>query len=366
MLYNLSIFCLGIISHILLFYKIRFLRDECNNNHSNKISIVIPARNEESNIGKLISSIKQQTILPFEIICVNDSSTDNTATIIKSFEDVILINIQKDKNWLNGKSYACQCGANVASGDLILFLDADVSLKKNALQKLSNAYNNYNQTISILPYHDIKSPHEQLNLFFNLMQVISTGMSFAFDIRNAGLFGPVILIPKETYIQIGGHTCAKDSIIDDVVLGQKLRKEKHNFKLLLGKNIINFRMYPDKYIDLVRGFEKNFSSGAVFTAKPILLLSFIWVTAITLIPLALINSIIHLNVIHTLLYFICYILFFIIIKTISKQIGNFKIVSVLFYPVFIFFFIIVFFMSLIKKILNLPVKWKDRAIKLKK
>jgi cellulose synthase/poly-beta-1,6-N-acetylglucosamine synthase-like glycosyltransferase len=100
-----------------------------------KISVIIPARNEEENIGKLLSSIEKQTYPKhhLEIIVVDDHSTDNTATVVNSFPFAKLIKLEFD-NINSYKKKAIEKGIAAASGDLIVTTDADCIVQENWLK----------------------------------------------------------------------------------------------------------------------------------------------------------------------------------------------------------------------------------------
>ena len=90
---------------------------------NNKVSVIVPAYNEEKTVGKVLNVLTSSDI-PDEVICVNDGSTDNTLNeIIKYKEDIVIIDIGKN----NGKGNALAEGIKIAKGDILLFLDADLT-----------------------------------------------------------------------------------------------------------------------------------------------------------------------------------------------------------------------------------------------
>src|ERR1051325_5400686 len=103
-----------------------------------RISVIIPARNEEHNIGKLLASLELQTYQKdlFEVIVVDDHSTDNTVSIAKSFGFVKLIQLQL--NDINSyKKKAIETGIVAASGNLIVATDADCIVQPNWLKTIA-------------------------------------------------------------------------------------------------------------------------------------------------------------------------------------------------------------------------------------
>jgi cellulose synthase/poly-beta-1,6-N-acetylglucosamine synthase-like glycosyltransferase len=97
-----------------------------NQTSSTNVSIIVPARNEEENIGNLLNALSNQTYPKnlFEIIVVNDHSTDNTTGIVKKFPHVVLIEL-KDDSINSYKKKAIEQGITIARGDLIITTDAD-------------------------------------------------------------------------------------------------------------------------------------------------------------------------------------------------------------------------------------------------
>ena len=104
-----------------------------------KISIIIPARNEESNLPKLLSSFKNQSILPYEVIVVDDNSEDGTKRVAAEFHTQVISSSVLPEGWL-GKPWVCFQGALTAKGDLFIFLDADTFLEPDGLEKMVNMY----------------------------------------------------------------------------------------------------------------------------------------------------------------------------------------------------------------------------------
>jgi len=122
----------------LLLRKIRFLKAKNLQNKKVRISVIIPAMNEEHNIGKILNTLKTQNYTPHEIIVVNDNSTDKTESVASSYIGIKIISLKKEppEGWI-GKSWSCWNGYLKSTGNLLLFLDADVELSKEALESLA-------------------------------------------------------------------------------------------------------------------------------------------------------------------------------------------------------------------------------------
>ncbi|MDX1372508.1 MAG: glycosyltransferase family A protein, partial [Nitrososphaeraceae archaeon] len=121
-----------------------------------KVSIIVPARNEANYIKKCIDSLLKQTYPNFEIILVNDSSSDSTLNILKDYEkhnsNIITLDIQtRPDDWI-GKNWACYNGYLKASGNLLLFTDADSYHSKTSLEmSVSFLDSNKLQALTIVP-----------------------------------------------------------------------------------------------------------------------------------------------------------------------------------------------------------------------
>ena len=120
------------------FTKVPFLdRFENKSTTTPKVSVILPARNEEQFIGKCLETLSYQDYSNFEIIAIDDSSDDKTGEIIEKFakNDSRVIHVSardKPENWM-GKNWACMEGFKEATGELILFTDADTKFKKLSL-----------------------------------------------------------------------------------------------------------------------------------------------------------------------------------------------------------------------------------------
>lgn len=376
MIHDLIIISAGLLASLFLFYRFPVLVSgayvvhtpklpDDTNDHTAKISVIIPARNEEKNLPLLLADLKNQSDPVFEIICVDDNSDDNTARIVSS-SDIRLISLrEKPENW-TGKSFACQTGADAAQGDLFLFLDADVRLAPDSISRLIFAYQNSGHVISVQPFHKMVKEYEQFSLFFNLIQFAANGLGLPVRNKNIGLSGPVILISRKSYFEVGGHESIQNSIVDDIALGEKLKDKKIDFDLYLGDRDISFRMYAGGIKDLLQGWTKNQAAGALSTPVLHFLIVFIWVVSCASAPLQMIRSVLQAHYIWAAIFFFLYFLWLLALRRITVHIGNFKRYVIPLYPVYLVMFFGVFFVSMFKRVFHLNVVWKDRKIRMEK
>ena len=180
------------------------------------------------------------------------------------------------------------------------------------------------------------------------------------------MFGPVILINKEQYKSINGHFSARESIVDDLSMGEELSRRGIKFGLFYGDKDITFRMYGAGFSGLFQGWTKNFATGASKTSISILIMIIAWVTACGSIAINFAASMIFGEFWNIVAYSILYFCMVLELKFISEKIGSFKRIALLFYPILLLAFISLFIISIINKYCTKNVTWKGRKIKIRR
>lgn len=356
---------IGIISGIFLLYKIPRISSKgilaVEKTKDIFLSIIIPCRNEENNIKELLNSLMGRTYKNFEVICVNDQSTDSTQAVIESF-GVKLLNITNKPNDWNGKPWALQQGAAAASGNVYLFLDADLKLNNDALDTLATYYKTYGN-LSVQPFHKTANFNESLSIIFNLVSVAGTGIALPKK-RVRGMFGPVIMIDKDTYTKHNGHESVKKSVIEDYDLGMYYKNKKVDYSLFVGNKSLSFRMYPDGIKSQFFGFTKNLSQGALSSGLVTFILTFLWIMSLTSIPIVLITTLVSQYYLGVFIFAILYTISALFLYFKSKLIGKYNIFAIILYPIPLIWFLFIMLTSFILKIFFKKVYWKGRWIKI--
>ena len=219
-------------------------RNLCHNH--TRVSIIIPARNEERHIRKCLESLHKQDYLNVEIIAVNDSSSDRTREIIQEYSKlvgsgitIIHVDVQyKPEGW-SGKNWACYQGYLRASGDLFLFLDADTVLTSSFTisTAISYLYEYSLDALTVRPkllcqdtWAKITLPMLSTLLHVGRMQQINNQLN-----RTGGyLFGCFYLITRESYEAIGTHRAVKGEIIEDAAIGKRIRNHNYLLRAFIG------------------------------------------------------------------------------------------------------------------------------------
>ncbi len=251
--------------------------------HSNyKLSILIPARNEEKNISHCLDSILNQSFKNYEVIVMSDESNDNTASIVNEYvskDSRIKLELGKKlpEGWL-GKNWACFQLSQKATGDLFLFIDADVRLNENAVSSSVKLFEEKGLSlITVFPTQQINGIGAQLVvplmnwllLTFLPLKKVYTSPRSSFVAAN----GQFILIDRKTYVSIGGHNDVKNQVVEDMELARKVKQNGLRMITALGNDSIFCEMYSSLN-DSVNGFSKNFFKGFNISSITFLLMLF--------------------------------------------------------------------------------------------
>lgn len=230
-----------------------------------KVSVLIPARNEEKNIGNILGDLKKQPFVNFEAIVFNDQSEDRTSAIVQEFarrdSRFRLINSDRlPRGWL-GKNHACHHLAIEATGEYLLFLDADVRISGNLVgDAISYAESTRSDLISIFPMQRIITAGEWSTVP-NMNYILVTLLPLILVRKTpyaslAAANGQFMLFRKEIYSQILPHEKMKSSKVEDILIARYFKKNGKGVSCLLGDERISCRMYSD-FRGAVNGFSKN-------------------------------------------------------------------------------------------------------------
>lgn len=325
--------------------------------NSIKLSVLIPARNEASNIGNLLESLLRQTFPISEIIVLDDHSDDSTSEIVSSFVKadprVKLIKGKSLPDGWTGKNWACYQLSKQAEGDTLLFLDADVILTKNAIANSVNLFVRKNASmLSIFPTQIIKSTGEWLIVpLMNWLLLTFLPLLTVYKLKNkifSAANGQFILIDSKIYSLIGGHERVKSKVVEDMELCRLVKENGNKVITALGDESVFCRMY-NSFNEAFDGFTKNFFRG--FNLSKTAFLFFISSLVILfLAPLILLftHSIFSLIVLMILLERVF----------VSILSGQNWIYNILLHPLQIIIMYLIGFRSTFKK----EIKWKERVL----
>lgn len=226
------------------------------------VSVIVPARNEAASLPALLRSLSRQSLTPASVTVVDDQSSDATAEIARNSGVAVVQPGPPPPGWL-GKPWSCAHGAACASGDVLVFVDADTTLAPETLERLAPLALESGGLVSIAPYHETRWGYEWASALMNLVALMGTGASsVAPGAPITGAFGPCVCLSRKTYERIGGHSAVRDEVLDDMALARRCREAEVPVRCLTGGSLVRYRMYPAGLAQLVEGWSKNFASGA--------------------------------------------------------------------------------------------------------
>ncbi len=206
------------------------------------LSILIPARNEEADISACLESVLAQDYPNFEVITIDDNSTDRTGQILEEFarkhpDRLRLINIPAElpEGWL-GKNNALWHGYQhvKADSEWLLFMDADSRLKPDTLRTtIAYARHKGLDLLSLVPSTQTDNFWQRVMIaevikFYALAMSNPLHPPKAGSIEEATASGAFILVGREAYKQVDGHKGVRNNVIEDVELARQFRRNGYN------------------------------------------------------------------------------------------------------------------------------------------
>lgn len=237
------------------------------------VSILVPARNEERNIAKCLKSLLGQEYPHYEVIVLDDSSSDATPDIVRSFAANdrrlrLLEGKSLPMGW-TGKSFACHQLSQEAKGELLLFVDADTEHTPHSLSAaVAEMLRSQADLLSLIPRQIMATFWEKAILpllhfstfCFLPFLLVRLSKNPKFAMAN----GQFMLFRKKVYETIGGHKEVRAALVEDVWLSRLVKQ--HGFRLLVmdGAQLVSCRMYTSLR-EIWEGFSKNLFPGMSYS-----------------------------------------------------------------------------------------------------
>ncbi len=236
------------------------------------VSILVPARNEERLIRQCLESLAKQDYDNYEVIVLDDRSTDRTAKILDElslqFPHVRIIKGKElPEGWV-GKNFACHTLSLEANGDYLLFTDADTIHNPQTLTSSMSLFLRQKlDFITLIPYEEMVSWGERIIipmihfLYFAYLpnDIITKSKKASVSAAN----GQFMFFTREGYQKIGGHITVKNNIVEDVFLAKEIKRHGLRMALVDGTDMVFCRMYTS-FIETFNGFSKNLFAGFGF------------------------------------------------------------------------------------------------------
>ncbi len=217
-----------------------------------KVSVIIPARNEEKNIANCLSHFFKTDYPNFEILVVDDRSEDRTPHLVENFRRLSpvpfrVITLGKLPQGWTGKNYAMQAGSRIASGEWLLFTDADTT---HSPQSIATAVRE--ALAKKIDFLTLAPETEAFSFWEKTIQPLAVGsLAIWFDPQKNNdpksdlvlANGQFILVRKEAYRAVGGNEVVKNKVVEDVELARKMRQAGYRVQMLNGTRLYRTRMY---------------------------------------------------------------------------------------------------------------------------
>ena len=327
-----------------------------------RVSVLIPARDEESTLPHLLSALSQQHFQPHEVIVIDDYSSDRTAAVALEWAAAMPLSVIQPPalaaGWC-GKPWALHHGVAASSGDVLVFLDADTEPGLEFLDRLLAMHQQLGGLVTVQPYHRTQRPYEQLSMLFNLVGLLAVPLGD----RCGVAFGPAMVSSRNDYERSGGHRAVANKVVEDWFLGHCYEQAGLPVSAYLGYGQIAYRMYPGGLGDLVIGFDKNFATAASQVRWPWMLAVLLWLSGLFWAAWCLPASLLGWPMLgsHDLLpNGLIYGAYALQLLVITRRVGRFTWINLIF-PLPVLFFLVVFLLA----ILNLErgqVQWKGRTV----
>jgi Glycosyl transferase family 2 len=276
-------FCCAIVPAVLWVWNMLLYREpqigSCSETGScslpTAVSVLIPARNEERVIGASLASLLASRGVEIEIVVLDDSSTDRTAEIVRSFAEKdarvrLRASAPLPRGW-NGKQHACYALAQAARSDVLCFLDADVRLAPEALASM-NAFlrSSGSDLVSGFPRQETETPLECLVLplihFVLLSYLPLAGMRALPAPGFAAGCGQFLMVRRDAYRKSGGHSEIRATMHDGLLLPQLFRRHGLRTDIADLTYLATCRMYHNAS-EVWRGLAKNATEGMAAPAR---------------------------------------------------------------------------------------------------
>lgn len=256
------------------------------------LTVIVPACNEAPHIAACLHSLLQQDYPNLHILAVNDRSTDATGTIIDTIaaqhpDKIRSIHItQLPSGWL-GKTHALALAARQAPADFLLFTDADVIFRPDALRRsLAYAVASQADHLVTVPTTIIRRWDEAAVLGF--FQIFGLWITRPWKIANPHAkhdaigIGAFNLIRRSAYLQIGGFEAQRMDIVEDIILGRRIKQAGLAQRIAFGRELVSVHWAPGA-LGLVEVMTKNIFSVFRFHVA-LLLAACLWLTIFCAVP----------------------------------------------------------------------------------
>jgi chlorobactene glucosyltransferase len=235
-----------------------------------RVSVIVPARNEARNIERLVRSVLATSWPDLELIVVDDRSSDGTGQLARTAGHgdprLVVVDAPELPDGWFGKQWACWVGAQRATGDRLLFADADTWHAPGLVSRMVRAQDESDATLlSVAGTQEMQTFWERVVLplpfFFLLLRFGGLNSSErATSPRRVLANGQCLMFRRVEYFALGGHEAVRGTVAEDLRLAQHVRAHDGRVVIRVGLDAQRTRMYRSLGA-LVRGWTKNIYAG---------------------------------------------------------------------------------------------------------
>ena len=348
----------------LILWNLRvILRPKKVKSHSNKkVSLLIPARNEEGFIGDCLRSLLIQDHPNMEIIVLDDHSTDRTKAIVESSgEKVKLISSSPLPDGWTGKNWACHQLSQNATGEVFFFIDADAVLEPIAISSVLQVMEEQkvDMVASLLRNRGSSLASRILLPIVNHAVLALFPASLVHRSSNPDIalaFGPFIGVTRNAYGKSGGHAAHPTHIVDDVQLARSVKASGHHQRLINGTDLAATTWYSG-FADIWRGFSKNAYGALSYRTSLSLVVAFFIAPLLALPFLRLLAGFFGASVPTEVLW---QVVLLVLGRFITSTTGRDPLWGVIFHPFAMLFWGATLIWSMILSLTGQEIQWKNR------
>jgi chlorobactene glucosyltransferase len=270
------------------------------------VSVLIPARNEERSIASCVQSILAQDYPSFEVLVLDDQSSDGTRAILEKMAIATpalrILHGEPPSGNQVGKNWACSQLARQAQGELFFFTDADTLNRSDTLKTIvTTLMGEQADLLTGFPRQEVHTWGERLLVpFFSWAFLCFIPLALAYKFRLSFLsiaVGQMMLFRREAYLAIGGHESISSSVVDDMSLARQIKAEGLSWRVSYIADLVSCQMYHSSR-EAIDGFTKNLFAAFDYRLLPFLF-AFIWLMVMFWEPLIVLAATISGQVTQT-------------------------------------------------------------------
>jgi glycosyltransferase involved in cell wall biosynthesis len=359
----IAVVSIQIIFYALIFGKFSFRKQLTENPKNIAISVIICAKNEAKNLKKLIPLLLQQDYPNFEIVLINDSSTDKTLKVMESFKDnnsnVKIVNVKNIEAFWGNKKYALTLGIKAATNDFLLFTDADcLPVSKHWISEMSSHFSNSKSLV--IGYGAYKKANKSfLNKLIRFETLLTATQYFSYAKMGQPYMavGRNLAYRKELFFEASGfinHIKIKSGD-DDLFVNQIANSE--NTSICFSKQSFTESAPKNTFKEWIIQKRRHISTAKHYKFKHKVMLSLFYISQLLFWILAIVLlSISSYWILLIFLIFFRFLIQFLSLGFASKKLNEFDLIP--FLPILELFLISAQFYIFIKNIIAKPTHWK--------